>query len=38
MVGLLQDVGMTAVPEEVVTKKGALSKVERMVCRSHITH
>ena len=38
MVGLLQDVGMTAVPEEVVAKKGALSKVELMVCRSHITH
>jgi len=38
MVGLLQDVGMTAVPEEVVTKKGALSKVEMMVCRSHTTH
>lgn len=38
MVGLLQDVGMTAVPEEVVTKKGPLTKVEQAVCRSHITH
>lgn len=38
MVGLLQDVGMTAVPEEVVAKKGPLSKVELMVCRSHIAH
>ncbi|MGE0557075.1 MAG: HD-GYP domain-containing protein [Burkholderiales bacterium] len=38
MVGLLQDVGMTAVPEEVVTKKGPLSKVELMVCRSHVAH
>jgi len=38
MVGLLQDVGMTAVPEEVVTKKGPLSKVEMMVCRSHVDH
>lgn len=38
MVGLLQDVGMTAVPEEVVTKKGVLSKTELMVCRSHIAH
>lgn len=38
MVGLLQDVGMTAVPEEVVTKKGPLSKVELMVCRSHVDH
>ncbi len=38
MLGLLQDVGMTAVPEEVVAKKGPLSKVELMVCRSHIVH
>jgi HD-GYP domain-containing protein (c-di-GMP phosphodiesterase class II) len=38
MLGLLQDVGMTAVPEEVVEKKGALSKPELMVCRSHIAH
>jgi HD-GYP domain-containing protein (c-di-GMP phosphodiesterase class II) len=38
MLGLLQDVGMTAVPEEVVEKKGALSKPELMVCRSHIVH
>ncbi len=38
MLGLLQDVGMTAVPEEVVEKKGPLSKPELMVCRSHIAH
>ncbi len=38
MVGLLQDVGMTAVPEEVVAKKEPLSKVELMVCRSHVAH
>lgn len=38
MLGLLQDVGMTAVPEEVVEKKGVLSKPELMVCRSHIAH
>ena len=38
MVGLLQDVGMTAIPEEVVTKKGSLNKPELMVCRSHIVH
>jgi HD-GYP domain-containing protein (c-di-GMP phosphodiesterase class II) len=38
MLGLLQDVGMTAVPEEVVEKKGVLSKPELMVCRSHIVH
>ncbi len=38
IVGLLQDVGMTAVPEEVIAKKGPLSKVETMVCRSHVVH
>ncbi len=38
MLGLLQDVGMTVVPEEVVAKKEALSKVELMVCRSHVAH
>ncbi len=38
MVGLLQDVGMTAVPEEVITKKGSLTKAEQMVCRSHVEH
>ncbi len=38
MVGLLQDVGMTAVPEEVVAKKEPLTKVELMVCRSHVAH
>ncbi|RPJ45672.1 MAG: HD-GYP domain-containing protein [Betaproteobacteria bacterium] len=38
VLGLLQDVGMTGVPEEVVTKKDPLSKVELMVCRSHIAH
>lgn len=38
MLGLLQDVGMTAVPEEVVAKKEPLSKVELMVCRSHVAH
>ena len=36
MVGLLQDVGMTAVPEELVSKKAPLSKAELMVCRSHV--
>jgi HD-GYP domain-containing protein (c-di-GMP phosphodiesterase class II) len=38
MLGLLQDVGMTVVPEEVVAKKEPLSKVELMVCRSHVAH
>ena len=38
MVGLLQDVGMTAVPEEVVAKDGPLSNVELMVCRGHVAH
>ena len=36
MVGLLQDVGMTSVPEELVNKKAPLSKAELMVCRSHV--
>ncbi|MDP1536312.1 MAG: DUF3391 domain-containing protein [Burkholderiales bacterium] len=38
VLGLLQDVGMTAVPEEVVLKKEPLTKVELMVCRSHVAH
>ncbi len=38
VLGLLQDVGMTAVPEEVVMKKEPLTKVELMLCRSHIAH
>ena len=38
VLGLLQDVGMTAVPEEVVAKNGLLTKVELMVCRSHVAH
>lgn len=38
MVGLLQDVGMTAVPEEVLATKGPLNKTELMVCRSHVVH
>jgi HD-GYP domain-containing protein (c-di-GMP phosphodiesterase class II) len=38
MVGLLQDIGMTRVPEDVLNKKGPLSKVELTVCRSHVSH
>lgn len=38
MLGLLQDVGMTAIPEEVMHKDGPLTKAEIMVCRSHIAH
>ena len=38
MLGLLQDVGMTAIPEEVMHKEGPLTKAEIMVCRSHIAH
>ena len=38
MLGLLQDVGKTRVPEEVLNKKGPLSKVELALCRSHVEH
>jgi HD-GYP domain-containing protein (c-di-GMP phosphodiesterase class II) len=38
MVGLLQDVGKTRVPEEVLNKKEPLSKVELTLCRSHVGH
>jgi len=38
MLGLLQDVGMTAIPEEVVNKNGPLTKTEVMLCRSHLAH
>ena len=38
MVGLLQDIGKTRVPEEVLNKRGPLDKVELAVCRSHVSH
>jgi len=38
MLGLLQDVGKTRVPEEVLNKKGPLNKVELALCRSHVEH
>ena len=38
MVGLLQDIGKTRVPEDVLNKKGPLNKVELAVCRSHVSH
>jgi len=38
MVGLLQDIGKTRVPEDVLNKKEPLSKVELAVCRSHVAH
>jgi len=38
MVGLLQDVGKTRVPEELLMKVSTLSKVELAVCRSHVDH
>jgi HD-GYP domain-containing protein (c-di-GMP phosphodiesterase class II) len=38
MLGLLQDIGKTRVPEDVLNKKGPLNKAELVVCRSHVTH
>jgi HD-GYP domain-containing protein (c-di-GMP phosphodiesterase class II) len=38
MVGLLQDIGKTRVPEDVLNKKEPLSKAELMVARSHVSH
>jgi HD-GYP domain-containing protein (c-di-GMP phosphodiesterase class II) len=38
MVGLLQDIGKTRVPEDVLNKKEPLNKVELTVCRSHVSH
>jgi HD-GYP domain-containing protein (c-di-GMP phosphodiesterase class II) len=38
MLGLLQDVGKTRVPEEVLNKKEPLNKVELALCRSHVEH
>ena len=38
VLGLLQDVGKTRVPEDVLNKKKPLSKAELAVCRSHVGH
>ncbi len=38
MVGLLQDIGKTRVPEDVLTKPGTLSPSELAVCKSHVGH
>ena len=38
MLGLLQDIGKTRVPEDVLNKKEPLNKVELTVCRSHVDH
>ena len=38
MLGLLQDIGKTRVPEDVLNKKEPLSKVELAVARSHVSH
>ena len=38
MLGLLQDVGMMRVPEEVLSKTEPLNNVEKALCRSHIEH
>jgi HD-GYP domain-containing protein (c-di-GMP phosphodiesterase class II) len=38
MLGLLQDIGKTRVPEDVLAKTGTLSSAELAVCKSHVTH
>ena len=38
MLGLLQDIGKTRVPEDVLTKQGKLSNAEMAVCKSHVGH
>ena len=38
ILGLLQDIGKTRVPEDVLGKKEPLSNVEMAVCRSHVGH
>ncbi len=38
MLGMLQDVGKTRVPEEVLNKKESLSNVDLALCRSHVEH
>jgi HD-GYP domain-containing protein (c-di-GMP phosphodiesterase class II) len=38
MLGLLQDVGKTRVPEEILSKAEPLSNVETALCRSHVDH
>jgi len=38
MLGLLQDIGKTRVPEDVLNKQGSLSKSEMAVCKSHVGH
>jgi len=38
MLGLLQDIGLTQVPEDLLDKKDPLSKAELAVCHSHVMH
>jgi len=38
MLGLLQDIGKTRVPEDVLAKEGKLNNVEMAVCKSHVGH
>ena len=38
MLGLLQDIGKTRVPEDVLAKEGKLSNAEMAVCKSHVSH
>ena len=38
MLGLLQDIGKTRVPEDVLNKTDKLSSAELAVCKSHVAH
>ena len=38
MLGLLQDIGKTRVPEDLLNKAGTLSGAEIAVCKSHVGH
>ena len=38
MLGLLQDIGKTRLPEELLNKKETLNKVEQALCQSHVAH
>ena len=38
MLGLLQDIGKTRVPEDLLDKAGTLSGAELAVCKSHVSH
>jgi len=38
MAGLLQDIGKTRVPEEILNKEDSLSESEQAICRAHVAH